>query len=116
MVGGTEPGLGAWVLNPFDGGDDIPNPPVFADTEFPQPKSLVVADDTLGDLAEPGIGFLLDVTPPHPKSLWIVEGIEGDFADLICAEGSGVAQASFEPQASALEKLEKLLCVGGAED
>ena len=107
------------MLNPLDGGDGIPNPPAFVDVAFAQPKSLVVADDMFGDFAKLGIGALLDGTSPQPKSLWVAGGIAGDFIDFTCdagAAGSGVDQASFEPQASAFDRLEKVFWVGGAED
>ena len=107
------------MLNPLDRGDGIPNPPAFVDVVFPQPKSLVVTDDMFDDFAKLGKGASLDATSPQPKSLWVAEGIVGDLIDFTCdtgAAGSGVDQASFEPQASAFERLEKVFWAGGAED
>ena len=59
-----------------------------------------------------------DEIPPHAKSLEVVRPAE-DLAFLGCADalveiGSGVAQASLEPQASAAEKLGKALDAAGA--
>lgn len=87
-----------------------------AEGTFPQPKSLVVADATAGDFTEL---LLLVAAFPQPKLLVVADVAEGDFMVLVCGVGAAdsvLAHASLDPQGSDVEKPEKELLVGGADD
>ena len=89
---------------------------VLAEWTCPQPKSLVVADATAGDLTEL---LLLVAKFPQPKSLVVADATEGDFMVLACRVGAAasvLAHGSLDPQGSEVEKPEKELLVGGADD
>ena len=88
----------------------MPKPPSCGIEGIPKPPPPVLPRPALGA----GVW-------PQPKSLCVAEEAPaGDLTEAVCgvatAGWSGVDHGSLEPQASAAESPEKLLCVGGADD